>query len=250
MLNNIRISTYLLRDSYIHKLNPITKICTLLLFVTLTLITNNYLNLLILFILLVNVLTLTKISYKYYFKTVFSMKDFFLFLFIFNMLFGLEIGESLVVIIKLIYILLSTVSLTLTTPPTEMTYSIEKLLYPLSKINISPSKIALTLTLSINFIPIVMEKANKLLKIMASRGYDFKTSNIKTKLMILKTIFIPLFRLSLRDSDLIADTMEVRNFDIKKVRTNYRMNPFGMKDITFIFIHVIILVVIVSGVFL
>jgi len=249
MLNNIRISTYLLKDSYIHKLNPITKVITHTFFVILMIIVKNYLNLFILLILLINILLFSKISYKYYLKAIFSMKFLFIILFILNIMFGVKFSNNVVIIIKIICVSLSFIALILTTPPTEMTYAMEKLFYPLSKIKISSSKIALTLTLSINFIPIVIEKINKLLKIMSSRGYNFKRSNVKTKLIILKTIFYSILRLSLHDYHLIANTMEIRNFDIKKMRTNYRMNSFSFKDITFIFIHAIIVIIIVSEVF-
>ena len=85
----------------------------------------------LLLVLLVLMLCNTKVPFKIYFKTIFSIKWLLLFILIINLIVGSNLEVTIITMFRLIFVVLYTSILTLTTPPTEITYGLEKLFLPL-----------------------------------------------------------------------------------------------------------------------
>ena len=66
-----------------------------------------------------------------------------------------------------------TTLLTLTTTPIEITDGLETLLKPLKRIKVPVHEIALMMSISLRFIPTLMDETSKIMKAQASRGIDF-----------------------------------------------------------------------------
>ena len=109
---------------------------------------------------------------------------------------------------------------------------------------------ALTISISLRFIPTVIDEGDKILKSQACRGIDFNTSNIKDKLVAIKSLVIPMFVLTLKRADELADAMEVRLFSIYKKRTNFRQNPWGFYDTYLTSIHIVLLITLITRSFM
>ena len=129
-----------------------------------------------------------------------------------------------------------------TTPINSLTYGLQLLLKPLKKIN--SNKIALSISFSLKFIPIVLEQATNTIQSLKARGIDYNKETLKNKLEILKLIIIPIFVNSIKKSDNISDILELRLYDVNKMRTNYRINEWNLKDTIFITLNVIILLIV------
>ena len=77
---------------------------------------------------------------------------------------GLGIDNILMTIMRLIGIVLYTTVITLTTPPTEITYGLQKVFSPLNLIGLPVNKISLSISLALRFIPTIIDQGNKILK--------------------------------------------------------------------------------------
>jgi energy-coupling factor transport system permease protein len=135
-----------------------------------------------------------------------------------------------------------TLILTYTTSSTEITYGLEKVFSPFKYMRIPVNKIALSISLALRFIPTIFEQSEKILKSQASRGIDFYHSGIREKVIAVSSMLFPMFILSFKRADNLADAMEVRLYDCNSKRTNYRMNKWTSLDDMMIVLHVGILI--------
>ena len=185
-----------------------------------------------------------------YLKSLGKMKIFLIFIFIINVIFGVNIVTNILMVIKIVLLVNYSSVLTLTTSPTEITYGLEMFLKPLNKLHIPVNKVSLSISLALRFVPTIFDEATKILKSQASRGVDYYNSDLKGKIEAIKTMIIPMFNLSLKRADILADAMEVRLFSFDRTRTNYRINKWGKFDTISIIIHgVLFIVILISEVF-
>lgn len=250
MLNKIMIGRYYPVNSQVHKMNPLAKIICILLFVVMIFFTYDIKFNIIISILVILMLLNTKVPIKIYFKTILSIKWLLLFIFIINLILGFNLQVTIITVLRLVYIVLYTSILTLTTPPTEITYGLEKFFSPLRLIGIPVNKMALSISLALRFIPTIIDQGNKIIKSQASRGIDYYNSNLQGKILALKSLIIPIFVLSIKRADDLADAMEVRLYNINNKRTNFRQNRWGLYDTFLVIIHLSLFILIVKEVFL
>jgi energy-coupling factor transport system permease protein len=130
---------------------------------------------------------------------------------------GLE-GAFFIMIRLIIIVTLSTI-LTLTTKPTDLTLGLEQLLKPLSIVRISAEEIALIISIALRYIPTLLDEANKIMLAQASRGVDFTEGKLKDKVMQIVSLLVPMFIISFKRSDDLANAMEARNFVPGQKRT-------------------------------
>lgn len=246
MLNNIMIGSYYPMRSKIHDMNPLSKIICTIVFIIMCFLANSVaLNIVLLLLTIIMILN-ANIPFKIFSNTIKSLKFLLLFLLIINIILKVSVDATLVLLLRIILIVLYTTILTLTTPPTEITYGLEKVFSPLKLIGIPVKKFSLSITLALRFIPSIIDQANKILKSQASRGLDYKESNLKGKFIAIKSIIVPMFVLTLRKADLLAESMEVRLYNINKKRVNFRQNRWGVFDTYLCLIHLLFLAVIIK----
>lgn len=246
MLNNVAIGRYYSINSPMHSLNPIIKIISTLLFVISVFFADTLTSNLGLFFIITFMTVSSKVPSSVYFKTLKSLRGLLIALFIINIIMGVGVKETAIIVVRLIFIVIYTSMLTLTTSPTEITYGLEKVFSPLKIIKIPVNKMALSLSLAIRFIPTILDQADKILKSQASRGIDYNNSKIKGKFMALNAMLYPMFILSIKRADDLADAMEVRLFSINSKRTNYRINKVKIFDILVLLLHIGIIFLAIS----
>lgn len=100
----------------------------------------------------------------------------------------------------------------LTTAPEEITAAIEELLHPLRRFRVPVTEIALTLTLSLRFIPLVLEEVQNLVRSIATRAINWKKLGVKKSLQIWLLVAERLLENLLLRSAQIASAMTVRGF--------------------------------------
>ena len=250
MLNKIMIGRYYPINSLVHKMNPLAKIICVLLFIIMSFLTFDIRFNAMLFVLLMLMVCNTKVPFDIYFKTLFSIKWLLLFILIINLIVGSNLSVTIITMFRLIFVVLYTSILTLTTPPTEITYGLEKLFLPLKLIGIPINKMALSISLALRFIPTIIDQGNKIIKSQASRGIDYYNSNLKGKILAIKSLIIPMFVLSIKKADDLADSMEVRLYNVNSKRINFRQNKWHFYDTFLVLMHLGLFILIMKEVVL
>ena len=113
----------------------------------------------------------------------------------------------------LIFTLIYSTSLyLLTTAPEEITAGLEDLMSPLRRFNLPISEITLTLTLSLRFIPLVLEEVQNLYRSIRTRAIDWKKLGLRRSAQLWLIVSEKLLENLLLRAEQIATAMDVRGF--------------------------------------
>lgn len=100
----------------------------------------------------------------------------------------------------------------LTTAPEEITAGLESLMRPLRRLNLPVTEITLTLTLSLRFIPLVLEEVQNLVRSIRTRAINWKKLGIRRSLQVWLMVSERLLENLLLRAEQIASAMTVRGF--------------------------------------
>ncbi|MCQ9209588.1 energy-coupling factor transporter transmembrane component T family protein [Granulicatella seriolae] len=246
MLDKLLFGRYLQGDSFIHKLDPRTKLSITFLFILVIFLANNWITYGILTLFTFSVLLLSKIPMKFFIN---SMKpliwviSFTVLLQIFFTTGGTvyfqwgiftvtEFGiiNGIFIFLRFMLIIFISTLLTLTTPPLSLTDAIEALLNPLKKIHVPVHQLALMLSIALRFVPTLMDEAQKIMNAQRSRGVDFGEGNIFQQMRAIIPILVPLFVSSFNRAEELAIAMEARGYQGGEGRTKFRILTWHKRD--------------------
>jgi energy-coupling factor transport system permease protein len=100
----------------------------------------------------------------------------------------------------------------LTTAPEEITSGMESLMQPLKKLNLPITELTLTLTLSLRFIPLVLEEVQNLVRSVMTRAINWKKLGLKGAIKVWMSVTERLLDNLLLRADQMANAMIVRGF--------------------------------------
>ena len=210
MLNDF--SRYYNTVSYMHSLNPLTKILASLIYILMVCLSSCFSVLFSLFLILIFIIVLSNIPITNFLKPIYSMKVLLLFILVINLICGLSIYDSLIIFFKVILIVIYSSFLIYTTTTRDLANGFCSLLFPLSIFNVPIKKISMAIALSLSFIPGMFSETNKIIKSQMCRGFNYKDGNFKDKILGIKSIFVPMFVMAFRRADRVSDILEINNF--------------------------------------
>lgn len=100
----------------------------------------------------------------------------------------------------------------LTTAPEEITAGLENLMQPLRYFKVPVTEIALTLTLALRFIPLVLEEVQNLVRSISTRAINWKKLGVRGSVQVWLTVAERLLENLLLRAEQIASAMTVRGF--------------------------------------
>lgn len=117
---------------------------------------------------------------------------------------------ALFMVLRIVFLVMGSSLLTLTTSPIRLTDGLEKIMGPLKYLRVPVHELAMMMTIALRFIPTLMEETDKIMKAQKARGADFETGGILTRAKNLIPILVPLFINAFRRADELAGAMEAR----------------------------------------
>lgn len=246
VFNDITLGQYIPGDSFLYLLDPRTKLISVVFLMTALLMSLDPFVLAVFFILSIVIVFYSGLPFKLVFR---NLKPFI-------WLFGLTLfihmfwttGEPLLILpglkatitwegiqLGIIYMLrlglliLFATLLILSTSPIELTDALDKLLLPLKRFKLPVHEIVLMLTLSLRFIPTLLQEAQRIRNAQISRGASFEGS-LKKKVQSVIPIILPLFISAFRRADELALAMDARCYSGGEGRTCYQRLFFTGKD--------------------
>ncbi len=263
MIRDITIGQYYPANSKLHRLDPRVKIvCTMLYLVSLFLFSEFWVYL-VATAFLAAVIKISKVPFKFIVK---GLKPIIMLLMI-TVLFNLfltstgnvvftlgfikltdeGIQTAVFMAVRLIYLILGSSIMTFTTTPNALTDGIEKLLWPLHKINVPVHEIAMMMSIALRFIPILLEETDKIMKAQIARGADLESGNIIQKAKAMIPILVPLFVSAFRRANDLAMAMEARCYRGGEGRTKMKPLMYKKHDYIAYAVTILYLVVIVAA---
>ena len=185
MLKDITIGQFFPGDTIIHRLDPRIKIIIISLFIASLFFVNSFIPYIFILGFILAVVKVSKVPLKFILKGLKPL--FFIILITFTINILMTKGEVLVELgplsitkeglylavfmaLRLVFLIIGTSLLTLTTSPIALTDGIEKLLSPFKKIGLPAHELAMMMTIALRFIPTLLEETDKIMKAQMARG--------------------------------------------------------------------------------
>ena len=242
MLRDITLGQYYPADSVIHKLDPRTKLFATLLFIISVFSFQGIVGFAVITIFLFVVIALSKVPLSFMLRGLKAIVILLLIAGLFNLF--LTPGQTLwsiwkiritreglrnavLMTVRMIYLIMGSSVMTLTTTPNQLTDGLERLLRPLNKIHVPVHDIAMMMSIALRFIPILLEETDKIMKAQIARGADFENGNLIQKAKNMVPLLVPLFISAFRRANDLAMAMEARCYHGGDNRT--QMKPLSYK---------------------
>ncbi len=246
MIRDITLGQYYPGESWIHKLDPRTKIIGTFVFLVALFLVKDFWGFLVAVAGLGLVIGISRVPLNFILKGLKPVFLIILFTFVINMF--MTKGETLVgwgflVItreglynaffmgVRLVLLIIGSSLLTLTTKPIKLTDGIENLLGPLKKIGVPAHELAMMMTIALRFIPTLLEETDKIMKAQMARGADFESGNLLKRAKSLVPLLIPLFISAFRIAQDLAMAMEARCYNGGENRTRMNAMRYSRQDI-------------------
>lgn len=143
------------------------------------------------------------------------------------------IAAAVFLVLRLICLITGTsILISYTTSPVELTDAMERLFSPLKKLRVPVHDFAMMMTIALRFIPTLIEETDKIMSAQKARGADFETGSITRRVKAMIPILIPLFVSAFRRADDLAQAMECRCYTGGEGRT--RMKEMKAKTLDFV----------------
>ena len=256
MIRDITLGQYYPVDSALHRLDPRTKFIGTLVFIVSIFVFQSALGYVIATIFLASMIFLSKVPVKFMFKGLKAVFFILLITVVFNMI--LTPGETLwswgflkvtreglimagKMAIRLTYLVIGSSIMTFTTTPNQLTDGLERLMQPLAAIHVPVHEIAMTMSIALRFIPILLEETDKIMKAQIARGADFENGNLIQKAKNMVPLLVPLFISAFRRANDLAMAMEARCYHGGGGRTQMKPLKYKKNDMAAFAVMVIYL---------
>lgn len=258
---DITIGQYYPENSIIHKLDPRVKLFGTMVFIILLFNINNIIGYALFTVFMAIIIKASRVPFKKLLKGVKGI----LFILIFSAVINafLTSGEIIAefwiititkeglikagyIAIRLVYLVICTSIMTLTTTPNDLADGLEKSFGFLKVIKFPVHEIAMIMSLALRFIPTLMEETDKITKAQKARGADFDTGNLLQRAKSLIPILIPLFISSIRRAIDLATAMEARCYHGGN-RTKMKPLKYAKRDYVAYLSYVLLIGIIVGA---
>ena len=223
MLTDITLGQYYPGESFIHQMDPRTKIVCTMIFIAAIFLASSPLSYVVITGFLALTIFYSDIPLKLVVKSIKPLWFILIFTFLIHIFttpgqmfftFGIihASKEGIVygayMTLRLVYLITFSSLLTYTTSPIVLTDGIEALLMKFHKLGVPAHELAMMMSIALRFIPTLLEETDRIMKAQASRGANFTTGSIMQKAKSMIPVLVPLFVSAFRRADDLATAME------------------------------------------
>jgi energy-coupling factor transport system permease protein len=245
-MDRLILGRYIPGDSLIHRLDPRSKLLAMILFLFIIFWANNLITNAIILAFVLLLVLLSGIKFSFFLNGIKPMIGIILFTTLFQVFFmggetllfqfwfikitleGLQ--QAAIIFVRFVLIIIFSTLLTLTTTPLSLADGVEAGLAPLAKLKVPVHEIGLMLSMSLRFVPTLMDDTTRIMNAQRARGVDFGEGSILQKVKAIIPILIPLFASSFKRADALATAMESRGYQGGEGRTKYRVLSWKLRD--------------------
>ncbi|MBO0600823.1 energy-coupling factor transporter transmembrane protein EcfT [Sporosarcina sp. E16_3] len=248
MLEKMIFGRYIPGNSFVHKLDPRSKLSFVFLFIIGVFLANNTITYAVLLGFTLLVILSSRIRLYFLFNGLKPILFLIIFTLLMHIFFTKEgallvdwkfikiyeegVRQGIFISIRFLVLVLLTSILTLTTSPISITDGMEDLLGPFKRLKLPVHELALMMSISLRFIPTLMDETDKILKAQLARGSDISTGSIKQRIRAVIPLLVPLFVSAFKRAEDLAVAMEVRGYRGGEGRTRYRQLKWHWRDTT------------------
>ncbi|HFI0253883.1 TPA: energy-coupling factor transporter transmembrane protein EcfT [Streptococcus suis] len=255
-MDKLILGRYIPGNSILHRLDPRSKLLAMFGFLLMIFWANNLVTNALLIGFVFGLVVLSRIRLSFFINGLKPMIGIILFTTFFQVFFtpgatilwefwifkvSLEsLQQAGIIFVRFVLIIFFSTLLTLTTTPLSLADGIESGLAPLKRFKVPVHEIGLMLSMSLRFVPTLMDDTTRIMNAQRARGVDFNEGNLIQKVKSLIPILIPLFASSFKRADALATAMEARGYQGGDGRTKYRVLAWKKTDSLAILIMIVL----------
>ena len=245
MFKEITIGQYYQTESPIHRLDPRVKLIATFAYIISLFVVHSWTGYLIAAVAVAIVIAASHVRFGYIMRGMKAVMMILMITVIFNLFLtegrplvhfwkltityeGVDFASKMAV--RLIFLIIGSSLMTLTTTPNQLTDALEDVLGPLKKIHVPVHEISMMMSIALRFIPILMEETDKIMKAQMARGADFESKNLMKKIQSLVPLLVPLFISAFRRANDLAMAMEARCYRGGDGRTKMKPLVYCRRD--------------------
>lgn len=246
MLKDITLGQFFPGNSFIHRLDPRTKLIVMVLYIVALFVAVSWVSYGVMLIFLISCIRVSKIPPKAIVRGMKPLVIILVFTGILN-LFYTDGGTVLVsfgklaittegvkraffMMARILMLISGTFLLTYTTSPISLTDGLENLMNPLKKLRVPVHELSMMMCIALRFIPTLIEETDKIMNAQKARGADFETGSIFDRAKALIPVLVPLFISAFRRADELATAMECRCYQGGEGRTKMKLLRYNKLD--------------------
>lgn len=246
MMEKMIFGRFIPGDSFVHRLDPRSKLLFVFGFIIVVFLANNAVTYGLLVALTVLVILMSRIKLYFLVNGLKPVLFLMIFTFILHIFFTQEgdilwkwrfiaiyeegLRQGIFISIRFLVLVFMTTVMTLTTSPISITDGLETLLNPLKKWKLPVHELALMMSISLRFIPTLMDETDKIMKAQMARGSDLSAGPFMERLKAVVPLLVPLFVSAFKRAEDLATAMEVRGYRGGEGRTRYRQLKWDASD--------------------
>jgi energy-coupling factor transport system permease protein len=245
VIKDITLGQYFPGESFVHKLDPRTKIVLTIAYMVALFCANNIVGLFFVGLFMVAVNFVSKVPIKTVLKSIkpvipiviltslinaFYIQGTPIFKFYFMTMTYEGIRLAVFVAVRLVFLIVGTSMMTYTTSPIALSDGLEELMKPLKVIKVPVHELSMMMSIALRFIPTLIEETDKIISAQKARGTDFETGSLMKRIKALLPILIPLFVSAFRRAEELSLAMECRCYHGGEGRTRLRRLKFSSRD--------------------
>lgn len=255
---DVSLGQYYEAKSLIHKLDPRTKLLFVIMFMVASFVAKSIYSFAFLFLITIASIIISRVPLRIILRGLRVLIAVVIFTAILNIFWTSEgtllwewwifkiydrglINAGVLALRIVMLLTITTLYLSYTTTPIELTDGIETALSPLKKIKLPVHEFAMLMTIALRFIPTLTDETSKIMNAQKARGADFSSGGLIKRAKALIPIIIPLFVSSFRRADELATAMECRCYRGGEGRTRMKKLKFKVKDVFGIFFSFVLL---------
>ena len=262
MLKDITLGQFFPGDSFVHRLDPRTKLIMVVLYIVALFVAANWISYLMVFIFLAVSIKISTISLKTITRGMKPVLMIVVFTGILNLFFTQGTHEIFTIfgwtltweaveraffmVLRIMMLITGTFLLTYTTSPIALTDGLESLLGPLKVLRFPVHELSMMMCIALRFIPTLIEETDKIISAQKARGADFESGSLMDRAKALVPILVPLFISAFRRADELATAMECRCYQGGEGRTKMKMLRYTRLDYEVYGIGVILVAAVIA----
>ncbi len=247
MLSNITMGQYYPTDSIVHRLDPRVKILLTIAFIVGIFLVHSLWGYALALVFVYFMARLSHVPFKMLMRGLRPLRFILVLTFVLNLFFSGEgtilwqwsfitithegLSRAVHYCLRLLFLVIGTSLLTLTTSPVSLSDGLELLLSPLKVIHFPAHELAMMMTIALRFIPTLLEEADKIMKAQMARGADFESGNLLARARAMVPLLVPLFVSAFRRAGDLAMAMESRCYRGGEGRTRLRVLKLTRADL-------------------
>lgn len=214
MLKDINLGRYYNCSSFLHGLDPRTKLVFLIIYIVCAFLASTVVQCAAVLIVLIALIVLSKVPLSFMVRGMRTPVIVLLFVDILNIVFLDDgIRFSILLTLRIVEVVLASNLLTLSTRPGEIADGLEKGLGWMKALKVPVHDLATMVAIAFRFIPILTQEARDLMDAQKMRGVDFEHGSLIKRARALGPLTVTVFASAFRRADELSLAMDSRLYN-------------------------------------